>query len=564
MVDPTPSDYNLTYLRERWERDRSSRIFLQLAEEYRRRGLHAEALEVLETGLGFHPGYLAAQVALGRCRLEAGQPEAAVKVLERVLTHDPTQAVATRLLAESWLQLGDEERAQSTIDRCRLIGIPPSELVGLEQRLATARRSSRERWSEPAEERAGAAAPEPAPESPAADEVPLPWQAAPELEPTPEPEPTPEREPLPAAPAAAPPPQAAPAAAAATLETATPVAAESAAGPGRVFRLPPAVPRGVVLPLRPGAERRVVGGRGGDPFGRVGRPQQRPAAATEIFRLLPPVPVEPVTPAAEAPTAAPPPAASAAAPAVPAPQPPAGIGTVPAAARPAEPAPTERWWEPRSEPAAGPAAPAAPAAASPATTAASPPPQPLTTASPGAPAPSPETPAAARWWERPTEAAATPVPAPAAAAPAPAAVAPTPAEAPLPPTPPAQRSPLAETAGVELQPSGDLGALASPELRPSDPGTATLGELYLRQGYVREAEEIFKQVLARDAENEAALAGLEAIGRRRTQKLTAAEIVAGDEDTEVRGLTARKIQLLTRYLGKLRRGPGTNVPRTPQ
>ena len=66
MVDPTPSDYNLTYLRERWERDRSSRIFLQLAEEYRRRGLHAEALEVLQTGLAAHPGYLAAQVALGR------------------------------------------------------------------------------------------------------------------------------------------------------------------------------------------------------------------------------------------------------------------------------------------------------------------------------------------------------------------------------------------------------------------------------------------------------------------------------------------------------------------
>ena len=80
---------------------------------------------------------------------------------------------------------------------------------------------------------------------------------------------------------------------------------------------------------------------------------------------------------------------------------------------------------------------------------------------------------------------------------------------------------------------------------------------------MREAEEIFKQVLARDAENEAALAGLEAIGRRRAQKLTAAELIAGD-DSEVRGLTARKIQLLTRYLGKLRRGPGSDVPRTSQ
>ena len=32
MADPTPADYHLTYLRERWERDRSSRVFLQLAE----------------------------------------------------------------------------------------------------------------------------------------------------------------------------------------------------------------------------------------------------------------------------------------------------------------------------------------------------------------------------------------------------------------------------------------------------------------------------------------------------------------------------------------------------
>src|SRR5437762_1276050 len=100
MVDPTPSEYHLTYLRERWERDRSSRIFLQLAEEYRRRGLHAEAIEVLETGLGYHPGYLAAQVALGRCRLEIGDVETAVAVFERVLTQDPTQAVASRLLVE--------------------------------------------------------------------------------------------------------------------------------------------------------------------------------------------------------------------------------------------------------------------------------------------------------------------------------------------------------------------------------------------------------------------------------------------------------------------------------
>lgn len=156
----------------------------------------------------------------------------------------------------------------------------------------------------------------------------------------------------------------------------------------------------------------------------------------------------------------------------------------------------------------------------------------------------------------PPKAALTPPPAPAAAAPPPVAP-----PAPIAAAPP---SPLAGTAGVELQASGTLEV---PELRPSDPGTATLGELYLRQGYVREAEEIFKQVLARDPDNEAALSGLEAIGRRRSQKLTAAELVGGEPEPEVRGLTARKMQLLSRYLRTLRsggRGAGPNVPGTAQ
>jgi hypothetical protein len=124
--------------------------------------------------------------------------------------------------------------------------------------------------------------------------------------------------------------------------------------------------------------------------------------------------------------------------------------------------------------------------------------------------------------------------------------------------------------GIELQPSGALlgalppsGGTSAPELRPSDPGTATLGDLYLRQGYVREAEEIFKQVLARDPENEAALRGLETIGRRRAQKITAADLLANEQE-EVRGLTARKVQLLQRYLRTLRRGAASDVPGTAQ
>jgi tetratricopeptide (TPR) repeat protein len=568
MVDPTPSDYNLTYLRERWDRDRSSRIFLQLAEEYRRRGLHAEALEVLETGLGHHPGYLAAQVALGRCRLDAGQAAEAVKVVEKVLTQDPTQAVATRLLAESWLALGDEERAQAAIDRCRLIGMPPSEIVSLEQRLAAARRAARERWAEPAaapaEQPVARSAPEPV------EEAPLPWAeaaepelaAAPPMTPAasvpaapsaPAPleaaspraaasPPSPAMVPAPAPPPKAEPPRAEPAAkqpAAASAMAAPPspaprppqAAAEAA--DARVFHLPPA-PRGVVLPLRPAGERRLIGGQRAEPFGPAAR--RRPAAAPqgEVFRLVPPPVAELTAAPADRPLVAP-----------------VAVAPTPtAAAKGTAAQPTGgRWWD-------RPAEPSAPAATPPPAT-------PVTPIS--APAPrAPETPA-------PPSPHVVEVPAPAVAA-APSAPPPSPpsivefaapaapAAAPAPPAAP-PRPALAERAGVELQPSGIIDV---PELRPSDPGTATLGELYLRQGYVREAEDIFRQVLARDADNEAALAGLEAIGRRRAQKLTAAELLTGVEDEDARGLTARKIQLLTRYLRTLKRGAVTDVPRTAQ
>lgn len=556
MVDPTPSDYHLTYLRERWDRDHSSRIFLQLAEEYRRRGLHGEALQVLETGLGFHPGYLAAQVALGRCRLEAGEPGAAVKVLERVLTQDPTQAVATRLLAESWLQLGDEDRAQQAIDRCRLIGIPPTELVGLEQRMAAARRAAREHRAEtstplaPVAMQAVSEAAEEVPTLPTEEAVPTPVEEPvgpptgitvllPVREPAPRAPvpsapipsaPTPSR-PIPSPPIPAAIPSVSPVAAAAIVVPAPPT--PPSGGAREVFHLPAAHQRPLRLPLRPGGHRRLAGGQEAEPFGRMIRPRARSGPQAEIFRLLPPP--------AEAPTTASTLAARSPQPSAPLEPPVAGLSTlrpVPATVPPAG-IPSSATIEAPSE---------------------------------EGPAPIP-----ARWWVRPTGPATAEPPSTVApiegaglpAEPEPAGE-PTAHLAEAEPARPSQvaasgrRSPLAGTAGVELRPSGSLEV---PELRPSDPGTATLGELYLRQGYVQEAEEIFKQVLARDADNEAALAGLEAIGRRRAQKLTAAELLAAPEEQgekEVRGLTARKIQLLTRYLRTLRRGAGSDVPGTAQ
>ncbi|HEX6900465.1 MAG TPA: tetratricopeptide repeat protein [Thermoanaerobaculia bacterium] len=127
----------LTQLRNRWESDPSSRVFLQLAEEYRHQGRVKEALDVLERGLKEHPGYLSALVAKGRCLLELGEPDPAREVLERVVKQDATQMVANKLLVRAYLETGDPDRARERLDIYSLLNDSDPEIEELRRRLRT-------------------------------------------------------------------------------------------------------------------------------------------------------------------------------------------------------------------------------------------------------------------------------------------------------------------------------------------------------------------------------------------------------------------------------------------
>lgn len=135
MPDSGPVASRLDVLRQRWEEDPSSRLFLQLAEEYRRLGHLEEAARILEAGLEAQPRYLSAQVALGRCRLEMGEPELASAVLERAVEQDVTQMVANKLLVEAYLRMGLPQRARERLDIYRQLNDSDPEIDGLEQRL---------------------------------------------------------------------------------------------------------------------------------------------------------------------------------------------------------------------------------------------------------------------------------------------------------------------------------------------------------------------------------------------------------------------------------------------
>jgi predicted Zn-dependent protease len=149
LPDPTSGDA-IAALADRWQRDKSSRLFLQLAEELRRAGRTAEALNALEDGVRWHPDSVAGLVALGRNRLDLGQDQAALEPLERALELDPAQLVASKLLAEAWIRLGDPERARARLDIYRLLNERDAEIDELASRIGSLGRGPETASSRPA------------------------------------------------------------------------------------------------------------------------------------------------------------------------------------------------------------------------------------------------------------------------------------------------------------------------------------------------------------------------------------------------------------------------------
>jgi tetratricopeptide (TPR) repeat protein len=125
----------LTQLRARWEADPASRIFLQLAEEYRHLGRVQDALAVLDKGLAEHPGYLSALVAKGRCHIELADGESARVVLERVVKQDATQMVANKLLVRAYLETGEPARARERLDLYSLLNDSDPEIADLRRQI---------------------------------------------------------------------------------------------------------------------------------------------------------------------------------------------------------------------------------------------------------------------------------------------------------------------------------------------------------------------------------------------------------------------------------------------
>ena len=133
------ADSRIDELRRRLERDPGSRLFAQLAEEYRKAGNHADAIRIARTGLAQHPSYPSARLTLGRALLDSGDAAGARVELETALKEAPDNILASRFLGQALEALG--ELAPALVQLQKTLKMAPgdrqleSQIVSLETRL---------------------------------------------------------------------------------------------------------------------------------------------------------------------------------------------------------------------------------------------------------------------------------------------------------------------------------------------------------------------------------------------------------------------------------------------
>lgn len=107
--------------------------FMALAEQLRRRGCQGEAAEICSRAKMSHPRYVSCRVLLGRCLMELGLKEEAVRELEEVLELDRENAFSLRVMAELKLAQGNLGEAANYYRA--LVRINPSDL-DMQEKLA--------------------------------------------------------------------------------------------------------------------------------------------------------------------------------------------------------------------------------------------------------------------------------------------------------------------------------------------------------------------------------------------------------------------------------------------
>jgi tetratricopeptide (TPR) repeat protein len=135
MSSQPPTTPRIEDLRARLRLDPKARHFYPLAEELRKMGQLDEAEKILGDGLAHHPNYLSAWMSLGRIHAEKGEHRQAVDALLKALAIDPGNVVCAKLLATSYLALGEKVEALKKLKLVRAVMPGDEEVDGQIARL---------------------------------------------------------------------------------------------------------------------------------------------------------------------------------------------------------------------------------------------------------------------------------------------------------------------------------------------------------------------------------------------------------------------------------------------
>lgn len=123
MIDREPyrpglvRNQNLVQQLKELQRNPRSLVFVSLAELYRAEGLPHQALEILEEGLGHHPGLASAVLSKARCLFDLRRFAEASVVCREILRSNPDNIKAHKLLADIFVRLGQRKAAIRSLTR---------------------------------------------------------------------------------------------------------------------------------------------------------------------------------------------------------------------------------------------------------------------------------------------------------------------------------------------------------------------------------------------------------------------------------------------------------------
>lgn len=118
-------------LTERILKDPKSKLFVPLAEEYKKIGQIEMAVSVLTEGLKNNPGYATARSFLGRLLLEQGNLASAQKELEEVVKAIPDNLLAQKKLGDIFILLGKPGEALQRYKTALTLNTADKELAAL-------------------------------------------------------------------------------------------------------------------------------------------------------------------------------------------------------------------------------------------------------------------------------------------------------------------------------------------------------------------------------------------------------------------------------------------------